>query len=189
MACKQGIVEMIALCAGHYPLSPGACWEGRCEHPEAAEWIAQIAGHLGPKRCIVVPTGRLQEKVKSINHQGYVIAVDLHFNSDPDHGGKGCETLYCPGSKHGRRAAEIVHAHMAKLIKPDRGVKPGWYRMDPMQGPDYFLRYTDCIGLIIEPEFIHNHEKIDTVRKDACKAIADGLLEYHKLYFGRSFDG
>ena len=43
--------------------------------------------------------------------------------------------------------------------------------------PDYFLKATKPVALILEPEFIHNRSAIETNRDAACKALAGGILK------------
>jgi len=185
---------LILLSAGHYPQAPGACNPSWCEHEEAQRWVWALAHILREQTHIqFVPTGTLTQKVKWIN--GYkgepiTIAAEIHFNSDPTSQGKGSETLYCPGSVNGKKAAELVQWHLGTLMVPNRGAKEGWYRMDKpghidypgdIEGdekPDYFLKATRPAAIILEPEFIHNAEKIQSNRNDACQLIARGLTDY-----------
>ena len=183
---------MIVLSAGHTPDSPGACSGSFCEHAEAVEWVNRIAYQLRHDLQVqIVASGPLSQKVREINetHQRLPVqlAVEIHFNSDPQHAGHGSETLYCPGSAKGERAAQMVQRHLGSTMRPDRGVKEGWYRMDrpghvdypgDVEGDekvDYFLRATKPVALIVEPEFIHNRRMILAYRDLACLEIAFGI--------------
>ena len=184
---------MILISAGHHPTKPGACFEGFCEHDEALRWAAAIFSILSPTEALLVPPGTLKDKVGFINARKCALAVEIHFNSakqwvdrDNDgvvdegedfHVGRGCETLYYPGSAKGREAAKIVQAAMAETLPPDRGVKEGWYRMNPKFGPDYFLKKTRCTSLIIEPEFIHRKDLIVKHRQAVCVDLANAIKE------------
>ena len=183
---------MILLSAGHYPAAPGACYGSFCEHAEAVEWVNRIAFHLRHEMEVqIIPTGPLTAKVREINdahrRRPAHLAVEIHFNGDAAQQGKGSETLYCPGSVNGKRAAGIVQYHLAGIMLPDRGIKEGWYRQDrpghvdyvgDVDGDekiDYFLKATDPVALILEPEFIHNKQMIQAYRDLACVEIAFGL--------------
>ena len=184
---------MILISAGHYPQKPGACFGDFCEHEEAAKWADLITAILTEDKAIRVPSMTLDYKVNFINMHNPVLAVEIHFNSAKQwkdmnnnglvdegemfHVGSGCETLYYPGSKKGKQAAEVIQAAISGIFTPDRGVKEGWYGMNPANGPDYFLKRTKCTSLIIEPEFIDRKSKIITNRKKACEAIAEALLK------------
>ena len=184
---------MILLSAGHYPESPGACFFEWCEHEEATKWVNIIAHFLREQTHVnVVPTGKLPAKVRYINEyplEKVSLAVEIHFNSDFSHAGKGFETLYCPASKKGKQAAQIVNDALIGIFEKNRGIKEGWYKMDrpgiedypgDVEGdekPDYFLSATKPYALILEPEFIHNRSSIETNRDAACKALAGGILK------------
>lgn len=181
---------MLILSAGHYPNARGACFGDFCEHDEAVRWVSTIVHHINYRiGVLITPSLDLSGKVKWINSQNSpALAVEIHFNSDPKHKGRGSETLYCPGSEKGRLVASAVQNAIAPLLKPNRGIKEGWYRMDrpghedypgDIEGdekPDYFLKATKCPALIIEPEFIHNREVIESMRETACEAIAEVLV-------------
>lgn len=198
---------MILIGAGHYPAEPGAIFpepvngilqpNAFFEHEVAAAWVPLIADEI--KRYVpvgIVPQAWLGDKVRMINSyvgiEPVYLAAELHFNSDPARKGRGCETLYCPGSKKGQRAAETVQRYLGTLITPDRGVKEGWYRMDKPghidypgdvdgdEKPDYYLKATNMTALIIEPEFLHNRVTIEKLKNAACKAIAQALVVAHQ---------
>ena len=173
---------MIFLSAGHYPQKPGAGFGNFFEHDEAVKWIEQIMTFLDPEVATVVPTGTLRDKVAFINNRMngvYSCAVEIHFNSaknsDGEHIGKGCETLYYPGSESGLKLARLLNQAMASVIERDRGVKEGWYRMDKRNGADFFLERTKCPAVILEPDFIHRRRMIEACRTDCCKAISAAL--------------
>lgn len=192
--------SIVMLSAGHYPQSPGACWppEGPdrfCEYPEAARWVGQIAVLVREQYPVVeVPTGPLEQKVRWMNEykvpqdHKVVIAAEIHFNSNEQRRGSGCEVLYYPGSVAGRRAAEAVQRKLVLLYR-DRGIKEGWYRQDAPGRVDYagdvegdervlkFLTPPRFPSIIIEPEFIFNRDVIEHTRPEACRLIAEALIE------------
>lgn len=173
---------MILISAGHHPYAKGASFENFNEYEEAKMWVPFIVNHLGSKG-MSVPDGVLREKVAFINSiVNAELAVEIHFNSALDkdgfHIGRGCETLYYPGSAKGKFAAGLVQDELSIIFSPNRGVKEGYYRLNKDYGPDFFLARTKCTALIIEPEFIHRKDKITTRKTEACKIIADVLLAY-----------
>lgn len=180
---------MIFISAGHHAKMPGASYDGFNEFDEATIWSDKLCGLLGDK-AIQVPTGVLREKVDFINHRdpSRSIAVEIHFNaakdSDGNNIGKGCETLYYPGSVYGKQIATVVNNAMAEIFSPDRGAKEGYYRMNPKNGPDFFLAKTKCPAIIIEPEFIHRKKKIVENRTTACEALAEAFVRAHKSIYG-----
>lgn len=182
---------MIHVSAGHHPYAKGACYKKFCEFDEAKIWQALICHYLG-SLAMAVPVGVLKEKVAFINAEPKVdIAVEIHFNAaarwvdrngdgihDPDEDvyfGRGSETLYYPSSESGKQAAITMQKYLSEVFEPDRGAKEGWYKMNPDNGPDYFLARTKCTALIIEPEFIHRKELIQSQRVNACNTIAEAL--------------
>ncbi len=179
---------MIFISAGHYPQAPGAGFEDFYEHDEAMLWATIIQG-LIEMSSDLVPTGVLREKLQYINNRsnGDDLALEIHFNAAKDSGGKnvgrGCETLYYPASEKGRALATIINDAMARHFKPNRGVKEGYYRMNPDNGPDFFLARTHCPAVIIEPDFIHRKALIQDGRQDCCASIAEALLVANEEIF------
>lgn len=187
---------MIFLSPGHHPSKPGAVFNGFAEHDEAVRWVECLYAHLASGSAVKVPALPLTQKVPFINSRltPASIAVEVHFNAAKiwkdengndkvDEGemvnvGRGCETLFFPGSVEGEELAIAVQTSMAGVLPPNRGVKEGWYRMDPKFGPDYFLEKTKCPSIIIEPEFIHRKELIQTNMERCCAVISDALEDY-----------
>jgi len=188
---------MIFLSAGHYPSKPGASHERFVEHDEAMIWILSLAKELASlgTESLVVPTGILRIKVDFINNRimNGDIAIEIHFNSfkiwedanrdgiitddELKHAGRGCESLYYPGSSRGHEIAEALGLCLAEFYAPYRGSKEGWYRLNKANGPDFFLARTTCPAVILEPEFVHRSEIIISNRDDAIKALAETLKE------------
>ncbi len=172
---------MIFLSAGHYPSAPGAKWERFVEHDEAIVWRDMLHDGLA-SLSMVVPTGVLKTKVDFINERSMSgdVAVEVHFNAARDSNdnpiGRGCETLYYPGSIRGERIAVAIQKVMAEFFPPNRGAKEGWYRMDPSRGADFFLAKTKCAAVIIEPEFVHRSDVIN----DSREAVINKLVELFK---------
>jgi hypothetical protein len=136
--------------------------------------------------AMLVPTGILKNKVNFINGRimNGDVAIEIHFNAarDVDNNpvGHGCETLYYPGSVRGKLLAEKCQEALSSIYLPDRGVKEGWYRMNPDNGPDFFLAKTKCAAVIIEPEFVHRSEIITSVRDEAIVSLAAALKGFEK---------
>lgn len=176
---------MIFVSAGHYPAAPGARYGRFIEHDEAVIWAELLVEELGGSG-ILVPTGFLREKVDFINRRimNGDIAIEIHFNAAKDSSGKnvgrGSETLYYPGSVKGKLLAETCQSVLATYFLPDRGVKEGWYRMDPERGPDFFLAKTKCPAVIVEPEFVHRNDLIDASRDICVKKLANFLIQFEE---------
>jgi N-acetylmuramoyl-L-alanine amidase len=170
---------MILISAGHHPLAKGAGYNDHYEHDEAVIWASEIAGLIRGRMMVdIVPTGSLGDKIEWINNQtDAVLLCEIHFNSDESKRQTGSETLYCPGSVKGKAAAEIVQKALAGIFPPSRGAKEGYYQMDKTKGPDAILVKTNCVALIVEPEFIYNYAVIEERRSPACVALADALVK------------
>lgn len=182
----------IAVSAGHYPAAPGAVWGAYIEHNKALEWRNFILAYLGQRGASVFTVGvaGLTNKIAQINAAKCDLAIEVHFNSDPGHKGKGSETLYCPGSATGEALADELQRAISPFCAPNRGAKPGWYRMDLPGHEDYkgdvdgdevkdaFLSKTNCPALIVEPYFIHEGAKIDDNAMAVCDVIAGVLFNW-----------
>ena len=174
---------MIFISAGHYPSQPGAKFERFVEHDEAMIWATMLVSELADRgrNVALVPTGVLKEKVNFINSRimNGDVAIEIHFNAarnaDNEPVGRGSETLYYPGSTNGKTLAEKCQSVLAEFFEPDRGVKEGWYRMNPDNGPDFFLAKTKCPAVILEPEFVHRADRIHEHRDAVVKALAEAL--------------
>ncbi len=173
-------MNKIVVSAGHNPDRKGASFGEFNEHDEAIIWLDLLGYYLGDQ-IFIVPTGGLRRKVEIINNADDVkLAIEIHFNSaknsDGEHVGRGCETLYCPGSVKGKDYASQIQDMLANNYQPSRGIKEGWYRMDKSLGKkDYFLEHTKMPALIIEPDFVHRVKIIQDGREDTCKKLASLL--------------
>jgi len=168
---------MIYLSAGHHEEKPGACFNGFCEHDEAKIWCEFIAHNMGSDNALIIPDGKLKEKVDFINHRKPLAAIEVHFNSMlTGTNANGCETLHYPGSEPGLKLATALQLAVVQTGIRDRGTKEGYYRMNKTNGVDFFLAKTKCPAIIIEPEFIFNKDTILNSRDAACKNIAASLL-------------
>ena len=170
---------MIFISAGHENISDGANFEEKFfEHREAVIWRNIICALMD---IDPVPIGSLKDKVSYINKNATKdsIAIEIHFNSAVKNGkhiGSGCETLYYPGSKNGIKLAKKIHEALTKSFSPDRGLKEGYYQMNPKRPVNYFLAKTKCPSIIIEPEFIHREDFIISNRGTCCRNIVRALL-------------
>jgi len=174
---------MIFISAGHHAAAPGATFERFTEHDEAVKWADVFDIKMGTG-CALVPPGTLQSKVNFINARimNGDITIEIHFNSamkDGKHVGRGCETLYYPGSEPGLHIATLCQEALSECFPPSRGVKEGWYKMDPKRGPDFFLARTKCPAVIIEPEFVHHSALIIENREIAIDLLVDNLKEFN----------
>jgi len=173
---------MIFISAGHHPAKPGATFQRFIEHDEAVIWSELLYDTIGTGASLV-PPGTLQAKVDFINARilNGDIAIEVHFNSakaNGQHVGRGCETLYYPGSEKGEKLATAAQAALAEVFPPSRGVKEGYYRMDPSRGADFFLARTKCPAIIIEPEFVHRFDIITDNRTEAIIKLSKALREF-----------
>jgi N-acetylmuramoyl-L-alanine amidase len=177
---------MIFLSAGHNPKQQGACnGSDYCEHAVATKWVEYIKTLIKPFVNVkIVPTGTLTEKVSYINSYPCKIAIEIHFNSNMPNV-RGSECLYHPTSKKGLELAENIleEFEQVSIFQPNRGAKIGYYQMNPDNPIDYFLRKTNPVSVIIEPEFISQKESIEDNMESGCRAIADALIKfYHRHY-------
>ncbi len=173
---------MIFISAGHHPAAPGAKFERFIEHDEALIWADLMNIKLGIDSTLV-PADTLQHKVDYINSRlmDGDIAIEIHFNSavvDGKHVGRGCETLYYPGSELGLHIATLCQEALELCFPPSRGVKEGWYKMDKSRGADFFLARTKCPAVILEPEFVHHTALIQDNRDMAIGLLVDNLKEF-----------
>lgn len=171
----------VALSIAHYPEAPGAGYNGFYEHFESVVWtmlIAQVLKDHGME-AVIAPVDTLECKVAWVNKQKAALALEVHFNGDSDANVKGCETLHYPKSKEGISLARTVHdSYIDTMNTNDRGIKVGYYQMNPDKPIDYFLRETNCPAIITEPEFI---SQIHSITKHRCKATTDiaiGICKY-----------
>jgi len=172
--------NMIFISAGHHPTKPGAKFDRFIEHDEACVWVDIMVNAINNSgndespavKAIAVPPGFLKTKVDFINSRmvNGDIALEIHFNAAVVNGknvGRGCETLYYPGSEKGKELAEKCQEVLEEYFPPSRGVKEGW-----------FLAQTRCPAVIIEPEFVQNFQKIFDNRDDAITLLVVALEEY-----------
>lgn len=185
----------VAISAGHHEGARGAGANNFFEYPETMKWATILMTIINDRypeiRAHLVPAESLTEKVRFINalHDQYKLsfALEVHFNSSPGGGASGSESLFCPGTKKGVRAANIIQNAIGELMAPNRGTKEGWYKMDrpgivdydgDMDGdehPDYFLKATKCPAVVVEPEFIQHQGAINTNRDECCSLMADAI--------------
>ncbi len=166
---------MIAVSAGHYNKAQGAVSKsGLVEWKLAIEWASIICDNLVTDN-VLVPSARLMQKVNYINtlHVPAKLAIEIHFNSDATGRARGSEVLYYPGSVAGKHAALAIQKRLGILAPPNRGIKPGYYQLDPSQPVDYFLRAVRCTALIIEPCFINYYDDIRHRAESICRMIAN----------------
>lgn len=113
--------------------------------------------------------------------------MEIHFNSNVN--ARGCETLYCPGSVNGFKAAEIIQKSLEPLFPPGRGVKEAWYKMDRPGHIDYtgdvegdekldaFVKLVRPPAVIVEPDFISQRLRIELNRDTACEVLAEAFIK------------
>lgn len=165
---------MIFVSAGHHMNSKGLAFKQYNEYDEVKIWQSLIVNHLGFD-AMAVPNGFLKEKVSFINSWSTQndIAVELHLNTGADQ--HGSETLYYPQNVRGLKVAAQIQDDLSEILPPNRGASEGHYHMNPVYGPDWFLKTTNCTAVIIQPEFIENMDLIIRKRDAACLKIATTL--------------
>lgn len=175
----------VFIAAGHHPERPGAGFEGFYEHDEAERWLDEMFTLDPEQRTLVrVPTGALEKKCNFINYRCKVtdVAIELHFNSavnaDGEHVGAGCESLFMPGSPSSERLAKVCQDVLGPMLPPSRGLLAGWYRQDEKRGAYFFLQRTRCAAAILEPEFVHRRDVIQSKRPIVARALARALGAY-----------
>lgn len=172
-------MNTIALSAGHTLKAPGATHEGFSEYPETLIWRDLLAFLLERRGYTVhrIEPARSRDKVAEVNALRADLFLETHFNGGPAQAA-GSETLYCPGSVKGESAARAIQKRLAPLFPPDRGVKEGWYRQKVGGKRVYVLDKTNCPAVIVEPEFVHHRDAIQSNADRACEAIAAGIDAY-----------
>ena len=178
---------MIFISPGHQPERTGARFRNFVEHREALIWAALLSESLDELSIenLIVPGMRVTDAAAWINRRSGPsdLAIEIHFNdfvsASGRQGGKGAETLYMPGSAAGARFATAVQGHLAH-ITTDRGIKEGWYRQDPLNLPNYFLRATDVPAIMIEPGFVAEAATLRAKRDEFIEVIAAGI-EHHVI--------
>lgn len=185
--------KVIALSYAHYPEAHGASFNGFSEHYESIAWTMMIKNVLIAHgyKVVIAPVGRLGNKVVWINTHKPEVAVEVHFNGCVNPNVNGCETLYYPKSKNGKKLANIIQKSLQpEMGNTDRGIKEGWYLMDvpeqvdwvgDVEGDekvDYFLRKTCCPAVIVEPDFISQIQTITEKRCGGATMIALGIIKY-----------
>jgi N-acetylmuramoyl-L-alanine amidase len=171
--------------AGHNPFKAGACDNGFCEYDEAVRWVKTICKVLKDFNAnyFEVATGTINQKTDFINCRADKndLAIEIHFNSSAlayhNDNIQGAETLYFPESVAGKKTASIIQTAMCNAGNlKDRGIKEGWYQQDKAKGVIYFLKKTNCVSLVLEPEFIQRKQAIQAMRQAVAQAIADSLI-------------
>lgn len=169
---------------GHDETRQGAVWSGVTEFMLGSALVENISH---PQIRILQEDLPLEKTVPHANADpDCALAAELHFNAGGSSNTEGCETLFCPGSCAGERAARafqkayLRNEHQKHGIETrDRGVKEGWYRMKRNGTIDYFLRATAMPAIILEPEFIQQaaswlHDEV--ALKEVAASITTGLL-------------
>lgn len=181
---------MILVSAGHHYLAKGATFNNVSEFDITPIWRNDLVRSLGHVAS-VVPSGLLRDKVDFINRAEPALVIEIHFNSSINmrgqHVGKGCETMYKPNDHRSRHAAMCLQEAMATVFQPSRGSFEGWLRRDypgrvDYQGDvegdehlDYLLANATCPAVIVEPEFIHNLERINRNQGLAILEMSNAL--------------
>jgi len=185
--------KLVILSYAHFPSKPGAGFRGVHEHEVSISWTDTLANQLELRgiNVAITPVGGLRNKVAFINERDAELCIEIHFNGSSNPTVSGVETLYCPKSVKGKSLAAGLHdLYAPEMHCKDRGIKEGWYRMDRPyiedypgdidgdEKEDYFLKYTNCPAVILEPEFMAQIDNILKYEKEACIALAEGVHSY-----------
>jgi len=179
-------MKKIAVSIGHHPERPGYSTDKTSEYQE----MCVVAGYLVQAlqkhgyMAFLIGSRPLDQKVAQVNNiSGKAdCAIELHLNAA---GGVGFETLYMPGSKKGKSLAQSVNGSMGEYLgSRNRGVKAGYYQMNPNNEPDYFLRATNCPAIITEAYFLDNNEECERYVGNTlfylhlADSIAGGVIKF-----------
>jgi len=183
-------MKTIVLCPGHHPHKPGAVNKnfGISENQVAVPIVNTAAAALNAVgHTVHVVSGTLREKVQKINEIEPDIAIDLHFNADPetddtdDLRGYGCMVMHHPKSHKRKKQADAMSRVIAHdLNTRDLGGRKGYYwgGSKPGTQPDYFLAKTTCPAFIPEPGYIDNNNfaKIFLTTPEGQQHVAVALV-------------
>ena len=145
---------------------------------DLARKLAQI------KMPYILVVGDLKTKVKMINRIMPLFAVEFHLNADPWAKGKGHEVLRSR-SKKSTLLAQIIDKHLDATPLPDRNVKVGYFRGNPLKKLLYFLRATKVPAAIVELCFITRVECQQYLRdhwNTLIEIVAAALVEVYKTF-------
>ena len=180
--------KKIFIVTGHNEHKGGASgtYKGKryTEYDIATDWTRQIYNSLAGSYPIeLIDNKSLTEKVKEINNNNPLFAIELHFNSNVN--ASGSETLHFPNSSKGIRLAKLVQEEFNRvdIFQPDRGVKPGYFYNEygEANGIVYFLRKTKCPSVLIEPEFMSNIENIFNYQEEGMSCIENAIIEFYNI--------
>lgn len=185
-------VKIIALSSGHTLLKPGAYNKelSLSEGILTAKTVNEICNAFITNQptnveFILIPQLPLIQKVKYINRLHVDAAIEVHYNSIFKMNVQGTESLYYPDSTNGILLATIIQKHLVETLGyPDRGIKKGYYQLNPENKIDYFLRATNMPAVIIEPMFISHSSASNLKNKEyiikIANSIYNGILDYCK---------
>lgn len=173
----------IALSAGHQPTQQGAHVSDVSEYGITCQIIGEsinLLSKLGHEAWLI-GAGFNVDQVKQINELDCDCGLELHFNSFSDPKFRGTEVLHA-GSRAGIQLAGCLQKSLVASLKTkDRGIKIGYYQLNPSKPLDYMLERTNCPFVIVEPLFLSNPDDFLILQKSystiAC-AIVDGLIQF-----------
>ncbi len=158
----------LAICPGHTQNRPGAKnRKYKLNEHQCALHVVRNFIELAPKDWEVQTfIGSLRGKVQAINSENFDLAIDVHFNADPETEdadntkGHGCGVVYYPKSIKRRNNAQKFSGVMAQYLgEHNIGAIPGYYwgGKTPGKKLDYFTSKTRCPSFITEQGFIDNN--------------------------------
>ena len=169
-------MKIIAISAGHHPISPGNRYKNTTEHAEAVIWAAYIADYLD-EFGVQVPACTTKGRLEYLNTLGnnLTLAVEIHFDEPNDN--NIARILYAPGNDKAIKAAIIIQEALISSLGCDCKAEEGWYKGDINRGVDFFIRRSPVPALIIVPGAIDKLCNTTKTRQITCQVIASALLE------------
>jgi len=147
--------------------------------------VAKLDVHLrrcGFRTLLVAPGDNdvpLKQRTDAANAAKADLYISVHANAFGNgqwNDVSGIETYHFPGSKEGKRLAEIVHKHMVSGTKlPNRGVKTANFHV---------LRETNMPAVLVECGYMTNKGdavllKSDAYRSECAEELARAVCEYY----------
>ncbi len=167
----------VGLTAGHHATDPGAVNDPLQENLLNLQVLGAAMTFLaGNDIYVVSPTGKLSRKIQELNRHNLRCAVEIHFNSAGSASPQGVESIYHPGSVHGRVLANFL---FDRLIELPMGLVPRRVVDTNHLGRRLaFTRDVMAPAVIIEPLWISNpQEKAVAMSQDNLKIIGETIAE------------
>lgn len=116
--------------------------------------------------------------VSKANANNSDFLISCHVNSF-DGEAKGCEVIYYPGSKKGKKLAECIVNELSALGFKNRGAKEDTRGL-------YELSHTKMTAVIVEPFFCDNAEDVAIYKRVGAEGIANAIVNGVLKYYGKT---